>query len=76
MSKSLRNSVTGVAKASLPQYHLIGALDALTDGDVKDRLEDGLPNTLGESTTLTTWYPSGSSCHAWYSSQNDVNTSG
>jgi L-alanine-DL-glutamate epimerase-like enolase superfamily enzyme len=28
--------------------HLVGALDALTDADVKDRLADGLPNTLGE----------------------------
>jgi L-alanine-DL-glutamate epimerase-like enolase superfamily enzyme len=35
-------------KARLPLYHLVGALDALTDADVKDRLADGLPNTLGE----------------------------
>lgn len=35
-------------KPRMPQYHLIGALDALTDGDVKERLNDGLPNTLGE----------------------------
>ena len=35
-------------KGQLPLYHLVGALDALTDTDVKDRLADGLPNTLGE----------------------------
>jgi L-alanine-DL-glutamate epimerase-like enolase superfamily enzyme len=35
-------------KPRMPLYHLIGALDALTDADVKERLEDGLPNTLGE----------------------------
>jgi L-alanine-DL-glutamate epimerase-like enolase superfamily enzyme len=35
-------------KPRLPLYHLIGALDALTAADVKDRLNDGLPNTLGE----------------------------
>jgi L-alanine-DL-glutamate epimerase-like enolase superfamily enzyme len=35
-------------KPRLPLYHLVGALDALTDADVKERLNDGLPNTLGE----------------------------
>jgi L-alanine-DL-glutamate epimerase-like enolase superfamily enzyme len=35
-------------KPKLPLYHLVGALDALVEGDVKDRLSDGLPNTLGE----------------------------
>jgi L-alanine-DL-glutamate epimerase-like enolase superfamily enzyme len=35
-------------KASMPLYHLVGALDPLTDADVKNRIEDGLPNTLGE----------------------------
>jgi L-alanine-DL-glutamate epimerase-like enolase superfamily enzyme len=35
-------------KPNLPLYHLVGALDALVDGDVKERLSDGLPNTLGE----------------------------
>lgn len=34
--------------ASLPLYHLIGALDPLTDADVADRLSDGLPETLPE----------------------------
>ena len=35
-------------KQRMPLYHLIGALDALNDADVKERLDDGLPNTLGE----------------------------
>ncbi len=35
-------------KPRLPLYHLVGALDALADADVKERLSDGLPNTLGE----------------------------
>jgi L-alanine-DL-glutamate epimerase-like enolase superfamily enzyme len=32
----------------LPLYHLIGALDPLEDGDVRQRLDDGLPETLPE----------------------------
>jgi L-alanine-DL-glutamate epimerase-like enolase superfamily enzyme len=35
-------------KPRMPLYHLVGALDPLTDADVKQRLDDGLPNTLGE----------------------------
>ncbi len=35
-------------KPRLPLYHLVGALDALTDADLAERLDDGLPNTLGE----------------------------
>jgi len=34
--------------ASLPLYHLIGALDPLTEADVKERPNDKLPVTLGE----------------------------
>jgi L-alanine-DL-glutamate epimerase-like enolase superfamily enzyme len=33
---------------TLPLYHLVGALDPLTDADVKDRPADKLPVTLGE----------------------------
>ncbi|MCA9179120.1 MAG: mandelate racemase/muconate lactonizing enzyme family protein [Planctomycetales bacterium] len=33
---------------SLPLYHLVGALDPLTDADLAERLGDGLPETLGE----------------------------
>ncbi len=32
----------------MPLYHLVGALDPLTDADVKQRVDDGLPNTLPE----------------------------
>lgn len=32
----------------LPIYHLVGALDPLTDGDIAERVGDGLPETLGE----------------------------
>ncbi|WP_088260074.1 enolase C-terminal domain-like protein [Fimbriiglobus ruber] len=35
-------------KPRMPLYHLVGALDPLTDADVTTRLTDGLPNTLGE----------------------------
>lgn len=34
--------------ASLPLYHLIGALDPLTSADVTERPKDNLPVTLGE----------------------------
>lgn len=32
----------------LPLYHLVGALDALETSDLAERLNDGLPETLGE----------------------------
>jgi len=35
-------------KDRLPLYHLVGALDPLTDGDISQRIGDGLPETLGE----------------------------
>jgi L-alanine-DL-glutamate epimerase-like enolase superfamily enzyme len=35
-------------KPSMPLYHLVGALDALTDADVTTRLNDGMPETLPE----------------------------
>jgi L-alanine-DL-glutamate epimerase-like enolase superfamily enzyme len=35
-------------KAKMPLYHLVGALDPLVDSDVNQRLNDGLPETLGE----------------------------
>lgn len=34
--------------AKLPLYHLVGALDPLSDGDIAKRLDDGLPETLPE----------------------------
>lgn len=35
-------------KPTMPLYHLVGALDPLTDSDVADPLNDGLPETLGD----------------------------
>jgi L-alanine-DL-glutamate epimerase-like enolase superfamily enzyme len=35
-------------KARIPLYHLVGALDPLTAGEVKNPVGDGLPETLGE----------------------------
>jgi L-alanine-DL-glutamate epimerase-like enolase superfamily enzyme len=35
-------------KPRLPLYHLVGALDPLTDADVQKRIGDGLPETLGQ----------------------------
>jgi L-alanine-DL-glutamate epimerase-like enolase superfamily enzyme len=35
-------------KDRLPLYHLIGAIDPLTDQDIDDRVNDGLPETLPE----------------------------
>lgn len=36
----------------MPLYHLVGALDPLTDADIKERLNDGLPETLPEWITF------------------------
>jgi L-alanine-DL-glutamate epimerase-like enolase superfamily enzyme len=35
-------------KPRMPLYHLVGALDPLTDVDVKKKVGDGLPETLGQ----------------------------
>lgn len=35
-------------KPRMPLYHLVGALDPLTDGEINKRIDDGLPETLGE----------------------------
>ncbi len=35
-------------KARMPLYHLVGALDPLSEADVSERVNDGLPETLGE----------------------------
>lgn len=37
-----------VPKPTMPIYHLIGALDPLTPEDISQRLDDDLPETLGE----------------------------
>ncbi|MEK6262401.1 MAG: mandelate racemase/muconate lactonizing enzyme family protein [Planctomycetota bacterium] len=35
-------------KEKLPLYHLVGAIDPLTDADVTKKIGDGLPDTLGQ----------------------------
>lgn len=35
-------------KPEMPLYHLVGALDPLGESDLQDRLNDGIPETLGE----------------------------
>jgi len=35
-------------KATMPLYHLVGALDPLTEADIAQRIHDGLPETLPE----------------------------
>lgn len=35
-------------KQHMPLYHLVGALDPLTDADIEKRIDDGLPETLPE----------------------------
>lgn len=35
-------------KPKMPLYHLIGALDPITDADIETRIDDGLPETLPE----------------------------
>ena len=35
-------------KATMPLYHLVGALDPLLESDITNRLNDGVPETLGE----------------------------
>jgi L-alanine-DL-glutamate epimerase-like enolase superfamily enzyme len=35
-------------KPTMPLYHLVGALDPLTETDIPSRINDGLPETLGE----------------------------
>lgn len=35
-------------KPSMPLYHLVGALDPLSESDVSNRVGDGLPETLAE----------------------------
>lgn len=46
--ESLDRYVSKAPKAKMPLYHLIGALDPLEDKDIPKRINDGLPETLGE----------------------------
>ena len=40
--------VSAEPKARMPLYHLIGAVDPLVEGDIRQRINDGLPETLPE----------------------------
>jgi L-alanine-DL-glutamate epimerase-like enolase superfamily enzyme len=44
----LERYVMKTPKASMPLYHLVGAVDAITADDVKKPVGDGLPETLPE----------------------------
>jgi L-alanine-DL-glutamate epimerase-like enolase superfamily enzyme len=44
----LNRYVSTTPKAKMPLYHLIGALDPLEEKDIARRINDGLPETLGE----------------------------
>jgi L-alanine-DL-glutamate epimerase-like enolase superfamily enzyme len=44
----LDNYITTEPKATMPLYHLVGALDPLTPADVAKPVGDGLPEHLGE----------------------------
>ena len=46
--ESLEQYISRQPQPRMPLYHLIGALDPLTDADVTRRLDDGLPQTLPE----------------------------
>ena len=44
----LEQYVTTEPKPRMPLYHLVGAVDAIVEGDIKKRINDGLPETLSE----------------------------
>jgi len=46
--ETLEQYISREPQPRMPLYHLIGALDPLTDADVTRRLDDGLPQTLPE----------------------------
>lgn len=46
--ESLDRYVSKTPKAKMPLYHLVGALDPHEEKDITKRVNDGLPETLGE----------------------------
>ncbi|MBI1924955.1 mandelate racemase/muconate lactonizing enzyme family protein [Candidatus Poribacteria bacterium] len=48
VGKYLAQYTLRTPKPKMPLYHLIGALDPLTDADISKRLNDGLPETVPE----------------------------
>ena len=45
--ETLDRYVQKTPKPRMPMYHLIGAVDPLTEADLKKRIGDGLPETRG-----------------------------
>jgi L-alanine-DL-glutamate epimerase-like enolase superfamily enzyme len=46
--RHLHEFISSEPKPRMPLYHLVGALDPITDADVRERVNDGLPETLEE----------------------------
>ncbi len=46
--ESLDRYILKQPKATMPLYHLVGAVDPVTEADIKTRINDGLPETLPE----------------------------
>ena len=46
--ESLDKYILKQPKATMPLYHLVGAVDPVTEADIKTRINDGLPETLPE----------------------------
>lgn len=44
----LQEYVRPTPQRRMPLYHLVGALDPIEEGDITDRIDDGLPETLPE----------------------------
>lgn len=44
----LEDYILSEPKEKMPLYHLVGALDPITEADIKERINDGLPETLPE----------------------------
>jgi L-alanine-DL-glutamate epimerase-like enolase superfamily enzyme len=46
--ETLQQYLSRIPQPRMPLYHLIGALDAIDSSDIRQRLDDGLPETLPE----------------------------
>jgi L-alanine-DL-glutamate epimerase-like enolase superfamily enzyme len=46
--ETLQQYLSRTPQPRMPLYHLIGALDAIESSDIRQRLDDGLPETLPE----------------------------
>jgi L-alanine-DL-glutamate epimerase-like enolase superfamily enzyme len=46
--ETLDRYIARLPQPAMPLYHLVGALDPLTPGDVREPVGDGLPETLGQ----------------------------